>query len=111
MELIMDSELNFEVLQYLIDSDHLAENSPARGIAKKIIADKKLDGLSEKQRNVFDKIIIPLLKPDCEGVFGDGPDNCNGNGLVDDASLMLSYREDNMLCQTCRHDKQSHDSE
>lgn len=106
-------DINIEVLKYLIKSERLEKDSSAQGIARQIIADKGLEKLSEKQMYVFNNEIFPLLKPECEGVYGDGPNSCSGDGFVDNESLLLSYLdiEDHMLCQFCRYDKHRHDLE
>jgi hypothetical protein len=52
-------------LQALIDDERIT--SPASvGIAKKIIADGSLEGLSPKQREVFSRFIAPEMKIACE---------------------------------------------
>lgn len=52
-------------LQALIDDERIT-NSASVGIAKKVIADGNLDGLSLKQKEVFSRFIAPEMKIACE---------------------------------------------
>jgi hypothetical protein len=52
-------------LRGLLDNDRIT-NPASVGIAKKIIADGNLDGLSAKQKEVFSRFIAPEMKITCE---------------------------------------------
>lgn len=52
-------------LQALIDDERIT-NATSVGIAKKVIADGNLDGLSPKQKEVFSRFIAPEMKIACE---------------------------------------------
>ena len=67
-ELVQEAGDRNEALTALLDCGLL--EGPAEGIAKKIIADKSLDGLSERQRAVYENAIAPQFEigcsnPDC----------------------------------------------
>ena len=77
----------------------LIEHDSSKGIAKKIIADRNVDGLSDKQLDVFEKHIQPLLEPECEG-------HCGGKIDISDLpnALGWEFEEGGLYCQSCIHD-------
>ena len=52
-------------LQSLIDNEKIT-NQASVGIARKVIADGNLDGLSPRQKEVFSRFIAPEMKINCE---------------------------------------------
>ena len=99
-------EIDLEILKFLIEGEYFEDHSAALGIAKKILAESTIKNLSEKQNDVYQKEIEPFFSPRCVGVMGwDDHDTCNGDGIVDEDSLLISYLEDDMVCQTCRYDR------
>lgn len=100
-------EINVDVLEYLIKNGYLNHHQVAEGIGRKIIFDRSIKNLSKKQLGVYSKDILPLLEPKCVGVMGwEDLDNCIGNGVVEDESLLISYLEKDMVCQHCRYERQ-----
>jgi hypothetical protein len=107
--------VNVSVLKYIIENipekiENYAQEasydpSITLGVAKRIIRnDGNIFLLSDKQKFHYENFLKPLLEDvQCEGVFGK--DTCTGNGLIDDESLLISYMDDEFLCQLCRHDR------
>lgn len=58
-----ESSYRNEALTALLDCGLL--DGPAEGIARKVIAESSLDGLSEKQRAVYERIVAPQLEVGC----------------------------------------------
>jgi hypothetical protein len=50
-----------EAIQDLVDEGHLEEGTPAYGIAQQLIT-QGWESLSERQRAVYAKHVVPLLK-------------------------------------------------
>ena len=120
MELLM----SLEVLGFIFDNcpekiEELAEENKVRNVDVSLrLADllghgkKTLEELTEAQMYHYEKAMRPLIENvPCEGVLGiiendDGEyvDTCNGNGYVDEESLLISYQEGDFKCQTCRLD-------
>ena len=77
----------------------MIESDVSKGIAKKVVTDRHIDGLSDKQLNVFRQYIQPLLEPECEGFCG---------GVIDifdlPSALGLEVEEGGLYCQHCIHD-------
>ncbi|EGQ7763271.1 TPA: hypothetical protein ACVOZB_004686 [Vibrio diabolicus] len=114
--------MDLEVLQFLLDNERIIEESAADagldesisiGIGRKLIAnDGDLEELSSKQMYHYQQVLQPLLENvSCDGVMGmmetddgDWVDTCNGDGVIDDESLLISYQEDDFKCQICRYD-------
>ncbi len=107
--------MDLEVLQYVIENEHenlvaAVDNSgsslnAAIGVAKLLIANKgDTSVLKGKQIYVFEKCIKPIFEIACNGIYGD--DTCTGNGFIDEESLLISYQEDEFLCQHCRFDSE-----
>lgn len=65
LEIAEQKEALRKVLQILLDTEQI-EHDVSKGIARKIIADGNVDGLSPKQLDVFDKYIEPFIKILCE---------------------------------------------
>ena len=112
--------MNLEVLEHILRHEtSLIENqirgtghdpSAALGVAEILVHNGgNVNALSAKQLFYWCTYLEPLIeKVPCEGVLGDPDiDSCNGDGFVDDESLLLSYHEDVFLCQTCRHDREA----
>ncbi|HHX8536176.1 TPA: hypothetical protein ACVO0U_003060 [Vibrio alginolyticus] len=115
--------MNLEVLQYLVDDapHYLEENAQARnldvgasiGIARRLLGnDGDITELSPAQLYHYDNVIKPLIENvSCDGVLGEMEDDdgnwfstCNGDGSIDDESLLMSYQEEDFKCQICRFD-------
>lgn len=107
-----------EVLNYIVENavekiENLAEannidSHASVGVANFLLGNEgDLGKLSEKQRFHYENCIKPLIENvRCEGVIGpvENGDTCNGNGYIDDESLMACYIEDDFKCQICRFD-------
>lgn len=87
-------------LDALLEHD-MIDNDVSAGIARKITADRSVNGLSEKQLKVFDKYIQPLLEPPCEG-------HCGGNIDIADLpnAILSEFEEGGLCCQHCIYDNQ-----
>jgi len=107
--------MNLVVLNYVIENKHerLADSvtqantsfDAAVGVGKLLLAHNGDPSvLMGNQVYIYEKCILPLFKVACHGVFGE--ETCTGNGFVDDESLLLSYQEDEFLCQHCRFDSE-----
>jgi hypothetical protein len=107
--------MNIKVLQYVIDYEHehlldavagsRTSLEVATGVAKLLIANNgDPTVLKGKQLDVYEECIKPVFIVACSGINGD--DTCSGTGWVDGESLLISYQEDEFLCQHCRFDAQ-----
>lgn len=87
------------VLEHLIEQEKIID-STALGITKKVIADGNLNGLSDRQRHVFDKNVAPLLNETCS-ICGSP---ISGEELE---SAYDNYWENNndLLCYGCDYGK------
>lgn len=112
--------MNLGVLEFAVGQEHqllldaVDESNTsldaAIGVARKLIAeDGDLSVLSEKQLYVYRSCLEPLFSVPCDGLYGD--DTCIGNGWIDDESLLMSYEDDEFLCQHCRYDSEKHADE
>lgn len=117
--------MNLEVLGFLLENDRIVEESAENvgldesisiGIGRMLIANNgDLDELSSNQMYHYQQVLQPLLENvSCDGVMGmmetddgDWVDTCNGDGVVDDESLFMSYLEDDFKCQICRYDAEN----
>ncbi|MCG9640815.1 hypothetical protein L1D22_13050 [Vibrio sp. Isolate34] len=117
--------MDLEVLGFLLDNGSIIEESAENvsldestsiGIGHKLIANGgDLNELSSKQMYHYEQVLQPLLENvSCDGVMGmmetddgDWVDTCNGDGVVDDESLLISYQEDDFKCQICRYDAEN----
>lgn len=110
--------MNLEVLNYVVENaveriEDLAEEngldpSASVGVAKFLIGHNgDLSSLSSKQMFHYEHAIEPLIeRVPCEGVIGyvEEGDTCNGDGYIDDETLIFCYIDDDFKCQICRHD-------
>jgi len=107
--------MNLDVLKYVIDNEHehleelVVESNTslgaAVGVGKILLANNgDTSVLKGNQVYVYEKCIEPLFKVACHGIYGE--ETCAGNGFVDDESLLMSYQEDEFLCQHCRFDSE-----
>lgn len=87
------------VLQHLLDDEQIT-NPASVGIAKKIIADKNLDGLSEAQRAVFTRFIAPKMKLACESCGASIPAASYPEVIAN------SGYEGQVICESCLNFKQ-----
>jgi hypothetical protein len=113
--------MNTDVLKYIVENlpdlieiklrDTSFDHAATIGVARVIIHnDGDISLLSDKQKFHYESFIKPLLEEvQCEGVFGKN--TCTGNGFVDDESLLISYQEDEFLCQHCRYDREKIEQE
>jgi hypothetical protein len=60
----IDFEL-YELIEDLADEGYLEKETPAYGIAQKVIHDG-YDSLSPKQRHVYDTVVVPALEKRAE---------------------------------------------
>ena len=65
MEFQEDRDDTRAALLALIDNEKIT-HSASIGIAKKVIADGNLDGLTKNQKEVFRRFIAPKMKITCE---------------------------------------------
>ena len=112
--------MNVEVLAFLLQHDHYLEGrAHIAGIdvratiwvSKLLIRHSgDLAVLSEEQRFHYDHVIKPLIEAvPCDGqtgmcvdTNGNWVDTCQGNGFIDDKSLLQSYLEGEFKCGVCR---------
>ncbi len=87
-------------LQVLLEHE-IIDNSASEGISKKIISERSVKELSQKQLGVFDKYIQPLLEPNCEGY-------CDGKIEISDLpnAYLSEFEEGGLYCQHCIYDRQ-----
>lgn len=87
-------------LSILLEHDRI-DNAVSAGIARKIIADRSVDELSDRQLEVFDKYIQPLIEPPCDG-------HCGGNIDIADLpnAILSEFEEGGLYCQHCIYDNQ-----
>lgn len=79
-------------------NDERLEHEAAVGIAKKIIADRSLDKLSEAQMGVFERHIKPAMTIACEGHCGE---NISWSDLPSSLANEMDY---GLVCSHCAHD-------
>ncbi|EGQ8490968.1 hypothetical protein GTP20_23820 [Vibrio alginolyticus] len=116
--------MSLEVLGFIFDNcpekiEELAEGSKVKNVDVSLRlagllghGDITLEELTEAQVYHYEKSMRPLIENvPCDGVLGiiendDGEyvDTCNGNGYIDEESLLISYQEDDFKCQICRFD-------
>jgi hypothetical protein len=116
--------MSLEVLELIFNNcpekiEQLAEENKVKNVDVSLrLADllgrgkKTLEELTDAQMYHFEKTMRPLIENvPCDGVLGiiendDGEyvDTCNGNGYIDEESLLISYQEDDFKCQICRFD-------
>jgi hypothetical protein len=85
-----------EALEALLDCDLL--DGAAAGIAKKVIGENSLDGLSAKQKGVYETVIYPQLKVRCDG-------NCGDNIPMETVAEAIRYSVagDKYYCPNCEY--------
>jgi hypothetical protein len=86
-------------LQTLIDDERIT-NPASVGIAKKVIADGNLDGLSERQKEVFSRFIAPEMKISCERCESPIPLACYPEVIAN------AEFEGEVLCDGCLYYKE-----
>ena len=84
------------VLQVFLYKE-LIEHEAEQGIARKIIANKNTEGLSEKQLAVFEKYIEPRLNVGCT------KEGCGQK--IDICHLAEAYESNELYCVDCAMDK------
>ena len=101
---IMENELQNQdlvnALEVLLDNERI-DHDASKGIAKKIISDKGLGKLSEKQLYVFEKHLTPLLQPTCEEF------DCGGTielFHIPDA-YSNEFEEGGLYCENCLYNR------
>ncbi len=91
------------VLEILLDTDEL-NHEVSKGIARKIITDGDVKGLSDKQLKVFDKHIEPFIKARCQ--------NGDCNNVIGLLSLPEAYENRDefggLFCVDCTIDMGRH---
>ena len=119
--------MNIPVLRYLVEEreDLIAERlvgtkydiAATIGVAKALIGSAgDIGALSSPQKYHYDNFLKPLLFVVCVGPVGFVDDDMEKSsrvhgGIVDDETLLLSYREEDFVCSNCRHDRDSMQSE
>lgn len=83
---------NLQALEELADMGYLDKNSPAYGIAKKYLHEGE-ESLSEKQKYVFNKEVVPIIYKPCA--------RCSEG--IELNALPIAYEEGLMLCSYHRH--------
>jgi hypothetical protein len=87
-----------DALQALLDNERI-EHSVSAGIAKQIIAQRSLEGLSDRQLEVFEEYIKEQLEIPCEG-------HCGGRITLADipGALANEFEDGGLYCQHCCYD-------
>lgn len=99
MEFQQEQDVIRAALQALIDNERIS-NPTSVGIAKKVIADGNLDGLSQRQREVFTRFIAPEMRISCESC-GDSISLASYPEVIANADF-----EGQVLCDGCLHFKE-----
>ncbi|MBB3119659.1 hypothetical protein, partial [Pseudoduganella violacea] len=70
----------------------------AVGIAKKVIGENSLDGLSAKQKGIYENVIYPQMKVDCSG-------GCGGTISMDMAAEAIRNQAagEDFFCVDCEY--------
>jgi len=92
-----EDENRNNALEALIECD-LVEGA-ALGIAKKVIGENSLDGLSDKQKFVYQNVIAPQLEIACE------TEDCGGMISSHEVADAIRNREsgEDVLCVDCQY--------
>ena len=116
--------MDLEVLEHLIDNEsYITEQADSVGaksevslVIAKILLDNKGDISSLKGNQIFhyERVIKPLFENvECVGPIGlvengDGgfDSSCVNGARVDEESLLVSYQDEDFLCQICRFDNE-----
>lgn len=116
--------MDLEVIEFLLDNEsYINEQAESKGlkpevslVIAKILLDNKgdLTSLKGRQSIHYERVIKPLLEDvECVGPIGliedeDGNfvSSCVNGARVDEDSLLISYQEDDFLCQICRFDQE-----
>lgn len=118
--------MSLEVLGFIVDNcpekiEKLAEENNVKNVdaslrlAELLVRGKiAFEDLTKPQEYHYENAMRPLIENiPCNGVLGiiengDGEyvETCNGNGYVDEESLLISYQEDDFKCQICRFDNE-----
>lgn len=72
------------------------------GVGTNLIdTDGNIDLLAPKPRATYEKFLKPLLfDVPCQGL--DGPESCQGNGIIEGELLLKGYRDEELRCSACR---------
>lgn len=112
--------MNLNTLKYLIqNADEIIRESANEnnlnednviGVAQKVVGEGNVDGLSDKQRYLFDNALLPLIENvPCQGWFDeyDGDDGAHFDcqSTIEEQRLIHCYQEENMLCESCEEEE------
>lgn len=97
MEQAQDDENRNNAIEALIECDML--EGAALGIAKKVVAENSLDGLSDKQKFVYENNIASQFEIACEG---EGCGNMISMDEVADA-IRNQHSGEDVFCVDCQY--------
>lgn len=112
--------MNLHTLKHLINNageiiiesaeDNRLNPENVMGVAQQVVGEKSIDNLSEKQRFLFEKAILPLIENvPCQGWFdefdGDNGSNFDCPNMVEEGRLTHCYQEQSMLCESCEEEE------
>lgn len=120
----LELTMPLEVLQFISENcpEKIEELAEARGVRNVDVSlrlarllsqgELSIDELTEAQMYHYNQTMRPLIeRVSCDGVLGmienengEYIDTCNGDGYIDEESLLISYQEDDFKCQICRFD-------
>ncbi len=100
IEMAQDRDDLVAALEVAIEKE-MIEHAASLGIAKKIIADNGTEGLSQRQKEVLQKHIFPILTPVC-----DQPECSNRIEIRDlPAAISEEFDEGGRFCEECLHNR------
>lgn len=104
-----------ELLKYLVKNDFVLSNAEYLGVTNPLASvgvaefllgdDQNFQKMSPAQKYHYETVIEPLLKDvPCDGMIGDyedGSSSCQGDGYIDEETLVGAYIDGDMRCQHC----------
>lgn len=112
--------MNLDALDYLIQNneeliresanDNKLNEDNVMGVAQQVAGQRNINGLSEKQRYLFDNAILPLIEAvPCQGWFdeyeGDDGAHFDCQSTIEEERLIHCYQEESMLCESCEEEE------
>ncbi len=100
MEQEEETEIFINALSALIKNEQI-QHDVSLGISKRIVADRSIEQLSQKQIDVFEKHIDPLLTPKCE------KHDCNAEISTRDlpSAYLNEFEFGGLYCDDCQYEE------
>ncbi len=98
-----------ELIRESANDNNLNEDN-VWGVAQKVVGEKSIEALSEKQRYLFDNALRPLIENvSCQGWFdefdGDEGSHFDCQNTVEERRLIECYQAESMLCESCEEEE------